>query len=30
VIWTAYRETAGDRRYPAAVPEPFAERVLQG
>ncbi|TMJ85599.1 MAG: ArsR family transcriptional regulator, partial [Alphaproteobacteria bacterium] len=32
VIWTAYRESAGARRYPAAVPEPvaFAERVLQG
>jgi ubiquinone/menaquinone biosynthesis C-methylase UbiE len=32
VIWSAYREAAGDRRYPAAVPEPaaFAERVLQG
>ena len=32
VIWTAYREAAGDRRNPAAAPEAaaFAERVLQG
>jgi ubiquinone/menaquinone biosynthesis C-methylase UbiE/predicted DNA-binding transcriptional regulator len=32
VIWSAYRDAAGARRYPAAVPEPatFAERVLQG
>jgi ArsR family transcriptional regulator len=32
VIWTAYRDAAGDRRYSAAAREPaaFAERVLQG
>ena len=32
VIWTAYREAAGKRRYPAAVRPraAFAERVLQG
>jgi hypothetical protein len=31
VIWTAYREAAGERRYPAAAREPaaaLAERVL--
>ena len=32
VIWTAYREAAGERPFPGTAPEAvtFAERVLQG